>query len=436
MKTTNFKKTKIAATITMLVGTAFSSPIYAEEAVVETKQKELEVIEIKGIRGSLVRSMDLKRGMSGVVDAISAEEMGKFPDTNLAESLQRITGVSVSRANGEGSQITVRGFGPSFNMVTLNGRQMAGTGFSRSFNFENLSSDGVSALEVYKTARADVPTGGLGATVNIVTSKPFQNPGQRFSFMAKGNHDTSVEAGDEVTPEVSGMYSNTFDDDRFGISANFSYHRRDFQRQAANVRSWTANPALTLDPANIIDNRPMDTQGNQVEQYIGADGPMAAAFFPQEISFARDDVQRERSNGQVTFQFAATDDLIFTLDHTVSNAITGNNSLSWGLWNGSYGGNANAYELDESGTAIYYNSSGDDGSFTSFRETTEVDSAATGLNIEWSATDDLSFTLDAHTSKTTTDNGMDSGLGANARVILGSADLADKEYIFSKIPIL
>ena len=430
MKHLKFSKKHLAVCISAIITSGFSQQVFAEEAVVETKEKELEIIEVRGIRGSLVKSMDLKRNMSGVVDAISAEEMGKFPDTNLAESLQRITGVSVSRANGEGSQITVRGFGPSFNMVTLNGRQMAGTGFSRSFNFENLSSDGVSALEVYKTARADIPTGGLGATVNIVTSKPFQNPGQNFSFMAKGNHDTTVEAGDNVTPEFSGMYSNTFADDRFGISTNFSYQRRDFQRQGANVRSWTANPALSLDPENIIDNRPMDTQGNPVEQYIGADGPMAAAFFPQEISFAKDDVQRERTNGQVTLQFAATDDLIFTLDHTVSNAITGNNSLSWGLWNGSYGGNANAYELDESGTAIYYNSSGDDGSFTSFRETTEVDSAATGLNIEWAATDDLSFTLDAHTSKTTTDNGMDSGLGANARVILGSADLADKEYFF------
>ncbi|MFB0999243.1 MAG: TonB-dependent receptor plug domain-containing protein, partial [Colwellia sp.] len=116
---------------------------------------------------------------------------------------------------GEGSQITVRGFGPNFNLVTLNGRQMAGTGFTRSFNFENLSSEGVSSLEIMKTARAEAPTGGLGATVNIVTAKPLQNPGQKFSFMAKGIHDTSVEEGDDVTPEIAGIYSNTFDDDRF-----------------------------------------------------------------------------------------------------------------------------------------------------------------------------------------------------------------------------
>ena len=439
MKHLTFSKKHLAVCISAIIATGFSQQVLAaeEEAALTDNDENIEVIEVKGIRGSLVRSMNIKRDMSGVVDAISAEEMGKFPDTNLAESLQRITGVSVSRSNGEGSQITVRGFGPEFNLVTLNGRQMAGTGFTRSFNFENLSSEGVSSLEIMKTARAEVPTGGLGATVNIVTAKPFQNPGEKFSFMAKGIHDSSVENGDDVTPEIAGIYSNTFDDDRFGVSANFSYHRRDFQRQAANVRSWLVNPSLSVDPENIIDNRPVDAEGNVAKQFFdptsGENGEyVSASFFPQEISYAREDIQRERTNAQVTFQFAATDDLIFTVDHTVSNAVTGNNSLSWGMWNGSFGGNANSYELDENGTAVYYNSAGDDGSFTSFRETNEVDSKATGINIEWFASDNLSFTFDAHTSKTTTDNGKDKGLGANARVILGSADLSTKEYFFTE----
>jgi TonB-dependent receptor len=433
MKHSKFSKKHLAVCISAIITSGFSQQAFAEEVALQEIEPEIEVIEVKGIRGSLVRSMDLKRGMSGVVDAISAEEMGKFPDTNLAESLQRITGVSVSRSNGEGSQITVRGFGPSFNLVTLNGRQMAGTGFTRSFNFENLASDGVSALEVYKSARADIPTGGLGATVNIVTAKPLKQPGQKMSVMVKGINDTSVKEGDEITPEISGIYSNTFADDKFGVSATFSHQRRDFRREAANVRSWLVSPDLT-DDADSIDARPMDTDGNLIPQFIEDDEGVLSAisptFFPQEISFSRDDVQRKRTNAQVTLQFAPTEDLIFILDHTLTNAVTGNNSVSWGLWNGSFGGNANAYELDENGTAIYYNSAGDDASYTAFRETTEVDSAATGFNVEWFATDDLSLSFDVHTSKTTTDNGKDSGLGANARVILGSADLASKEYFF------
>ena len=438
MKHLTFSKNQLAVCISAIIASGFSQQAFAaEEAALTEKEESIEVIEVKGIRGSLVRSMNIKRDMSGVVDAISAEEMGKFPDTNLAESLQRITGITISRENGEGSQITARGFGPDFNLVTLNGRQMASTGFTRSFNFENLSSEGVSELQTIKTARADMATGGLGATVNIVTAKPLQSSGQKLSFMAKGIHDSSVDAGDDLTPEIAGIYSNTFDDERFGISANFSYHRRDFQRQSANVRSWIRNHNISLDPENIIDNRPVDANGNVVEQYSildknGEISSIAASFFPQEISYARDDVQRERTNAQVTFQYALTDDLIISLDHTISNAVTGNNSLSWGVWNGSFGGNANAYELDENGTAIYYNSAGDDGSFTSFRETTEVDSKATGFNVEWFVNDDLSITFDAHNSKTNTDNGKDKGLGANARVILGSADLSSKEYLFKE----
>ena len=147
MKNSKFLKKPIALAISSILATGLSAPlIAAEENLIENAGSEVEVIEVKGIKGSLIRSMNLKRSMSGVVDAISAEEMGKFPDTNLAESLQRITGVSVSRSNGEGSEITVRGFGPDFNLITLNGRQMPGTGNSRSYSLENLSSDGVSAL--------------------------------------------------------------------------------------------------------------------------------------------------------------------------------------------------------------------------------------------------------------------------------------------------
>src|SRR6185503_123246 len=141
-----------------------------------------EAIIVTGIRASLQRSSDIRRDGQGIVDAIVAEDIGKFPDSNLAESLQRIPGVSINRVNGEGSQVTARGFGPQFNLVTLNGRQMPasslgtiggdqnvdfGRATSRSFDFSNLASEGVSQLEVYKTGRAAVPTGGIGASINI-----------------------------------------------------------------------------------------------------------------------------------------------------------------------------------------------------------------------------------------------------------------------------
>nr|WP_136251600.1 TonB-dependent receptor [Ningiella ruwaisensis] len=455
MKNTNFKKTYLATSMSILLGSALALPTFAQQQSEENDGAEnVEVIAVSGIKGSLLRSADLKRTSDGVVDAISAEEMGKFPDTNLAESLGRITGVSISRANGEGSQITVRGFGPGFNLVTLNGRQMAGTGFTRSFNFENLSSEGVSALEVYKTARADKPTGGIGATVNIVTNRPLSNPGQRFSVMAKGIHDTSNEVNDDVTPEIAGIYSNTFADERFGVSASFSYQRRDFQSQSARVQGWKAQTSATyLDDdgverpiinaaplpaglANSVDGRTLDAEGNAVPLYrvvnpqTGEIVQTAAHFLPQDLNYGIQNVQRERTNAQLTLQYAATEDLTFTLDHTLSRAVQGNEGLGWGIWNGSFGGNANAYELDENGTALFYNSAGNDQSFTTNRVTNEVDSYATGLNAQYFFSDTLSFEFDVHTSTSKTDNTLDDGLGHDGLMILGTNAFRDKSYDF------
>ena len=420
MKTKPFMKNPIAAAVSVVLTAGLLSPLnvaYAQDTSA-AEQNDVEVISVKGIRGSLTRSSDFKRDSSGVVDAISAEEMGKFPDTNLAESLQRITGVSVSRVNGEGSQITVRGFGPEFNLITLNGRQMPGTGYTRSYNLENLSSEGVSALEVYKTARADVPSGGLGATVNIVTLRPLSTSGQRLAVMAKGIHDSSVDQGESVTPEVSMVFSDTFADDRFGIAFTASQSRRDFQLQQANIQGWQANvPLPELDPALGVDPRALDADGNRIGNH----------FFPKDMNYGIEDVASERTNGQVTLQFAPIDDLLITADYTASRAITGRQSIGWGIWN-EFGGNINAYELDANGTAIFADISGNDGSFTAAKSTTEVDAKSVGLNIVYDVNNDLKLWFDYHDSSNEADNGADRGSRNAGQVILGSDQLRTKIY--------
>ncbi|MFC4654421.1 TonB-dependent receptor [Rheinheimera marina] len=419
MKIKQFTLSQTAVAVAMVLATAPLPAVHAQEqATVESKEKNVEVIQIKGIRGSLIRSMDMKRESNGVVDAISAEEMGKFPDTNLAESLQRITGVSVSRSNGEGSQITVRGFGPDFNLITLNGRQMPGTGYTRSFNLENLSSEGVSALEIQKTARAENPSGGLGATVNIVTTKPLSNPGQHGSVSAKGLYDSSNVAGEDVTPEFAAVYSNTFDDERYGIAFSFSHQQRDFQKQQANIQGWQANVALPdLDPEFVVDRRATGADGEKLGNY----------YFPKDMNYGIEDIERERTNGQLTLQFAPTDNFVATLDYTASNAVTGVESIGWGVWN-EFGGNINAYELDENGTAVYADIGGNDGSFTANRGTTEIKAESVGVNFNWTANADWQFELDYHDSNNKADNGADKGLGSQGQIILGSDQLITKYY--------
>ncbi|MAD02839.1 TonB-dependent receptor [Pseudoalteromonas shioyasakiensis] len=418
MKSTKFIKTPLAASVAMILTAGLGTmSAYAQDEQ-EKADNDIEVIEIKGIRGSMIRAMDMKRDATGVVDAISAEEMGKFPDTNLAESLQRITGVSVSRSNGEGSEITVRGFGPEFNLVMLNGRQMPGTGYTRSYALENIAADGVSALEVAKSGQADVPSGGLGATVNIITTRPLNSPGEKFSSSIKAIHDSSNEKGDDVTPEFSAMYSNTYADDTFGFAASFSHQERDFQQQSANIQGWQANVDLpTLDEGEYIDPRPLDSEGNRVGNH----------FFPKDMNYSIADVERERTNGQVTLQYSPVESFTATVDYTASRAITGVNTVGWGIWN-EFGGNINGYELDENGTALYADISGNDGSFTASRVTTEVKARSIGLNLEWQINDQWEVEFDYHDSKNETDNGADDGLGSDGQIILGSDQLKSKVY--------
>ena len=421
MKNTQFKKTLPAASISLVLGAAFMTPAMAQQDITDADPEYTETLEeivVMGIRGSLIRSMDFKRDATGVVDAISAEDIGKFPDTNLAESLQRITGVSVSRSNGEGSQITVRGFGPSFNLITLNGRQMPGTGNTRSYSLENLSSDAVSVLEVHKTARADNPSGGLGATVNIVTLKPLENPGEKFVFSGKAIHDSSNVVGEDITPELSAIYSNTFADDRFGVAVSLNHQRRDFQQQQANIRGWHVNVEPgSLDASNIIDGRPLDVDGN----------PIGHTFFPRNLKYGITDLQRERKNANVTFQYAPVDNLTLSMDYTATEATTGSNHVSWGMWN-EFGGNISAYELDENGTAIAAEIAGNDAATTYTRETRRVSAGSLGFNVDWQATDTLSLVLDYHDSSNKSDNAGDPSSRSMVNMTVGSDQLETKFY--------
>src|SRR4030095_4768502 len=161
MKTRSFKLRPVSQAVSVILGTSVLAP-----AIVHAAEQATEVDELvlTCIRSSLESSMAMKRDSQGVVDGIVAEDIGKFPDTNLAESLQRIPGVAIDRQNGEGSQVTLRRFGPAYNPVTLKGRTVPTAevnlyvsqssyngGQGRSFDFSNIASEAVSALEVYKT---------------------------------------------------------------------------------------------------------------------------------------------------------------------------------------------------------------------------------------------------------------------------------------------
>ncbi len=310
-----YKKKFLAVSIS-----AVTASVLPAQEILETQydSSQMDEIIVTGIRASLQRSMDIKRDSKGVVDGISAEDIGKFPDTNLAESLQRITGVAIERDRGEGSKITVRGFGPDFNIVSFNGRQMPTNG-GRSFDFGNIASEGISAVEVYKSGRANVATGGIGAVVNVKTSKPLEMPGEKLVFSAKGVHDPGTRGGNAINPEFAGLFSKTFSDDKFGVSLSLSSQERDGGVQSVTTQNFMGRTFVTQDD---IDNNSADAEWGSI-----AVGDPSAEGFPDEvvegiyaiptnIQYNLDDFRRERVNGQLTVQWRPIDSVTGTVDYT------------------------------------------------------------------------------------------------------------------------
>ena len=394
----------LAVLIAMYCSGAMADPAVATDTTASTTDSLGEIV-VTGLRQSLVTNESIKRNASGFVDAITAEDIGKFPDTNLAESIQRIPGVTIDRVNGEGSRVTVRGFGPEFNMVTLNGRSMPAnigpnTGnASRSFDFENLSADGIAGIEVYKTGRADIASGGIGSTINITTARPFDFNGMRAQFSAKADYDRSTKVGSKVTPDFSGLFSDTFFDDRVGFLINGSYSKRNSQEQSANINGWLQNQFAAGDPRVVSSNTNPD--GN--------------TWAPRNEGWGVLDHQRERINGQAVLQFKPIDSLVATADYTYTFYKDRNQTHTFGAWF-DYGPNPTSAIIDSHGTVTNLVDTGSDDSYFATNDEIMNQNGSAGLNLKWQASDNVTVNFDAHHS--TADSGG-GALGTNNFGIVG-----------------
>ncbi|WP_394174112.1 TonB-dependent receptor [Thalassotalea litorea] len=380
MNQSTFKKSTLYAA--MLV--AMSGGAYAQQESSGEDAQNIEVIEVQGIRSALTKSAATKRYSDGVVDAITAEDIGKLPDTNLAESLQRISGVSIDRANNEGNKVTVRGFGPDFNLVTLNGRQMPNSsalqsaGISRSFNFREIAAESVSGVNVYKTGRANVSSGGIGATIDIQSARPFDYDEFTAFASAKAIYDTSVESGDDITPEISGMISSTFLDGTLGLLLSASHSERDSHTDVVGTDGWVRNRS-----ADNVDKSAIDTSKN----------PEQAIWTPWTARVEHFDTERERQNAQAVLQFQPFDGLVATVDYTMSRLKEVSQTNRMAFWFDSPMGSA-----DVNGTLIDPRDPDDELNFWAWEYYEEKENDSIGVNIEWQATDSLSFGLDLHDS--------------------------------------
>ena len=179
-----------------------------------------EVLVSGSYRGSLASALEQKRNAPNAKETIMAEDIGKMPDLNLAESLQRVPSVTITREGGEGRQVSVRGLGPDFSRTTLNGMEVPASGGGldssggvnrgRAVDFNIFASELFNRIDIHKTPIASVEEGGLGGTIELHTAKPLDNPGFHAIVGAQATVDN---VADELDPRFTALISNTILDD-------------------------------------------------------------------------------------------------------------------------------------------------------------------------------------------------------------------------------
>ncbi|WP_447726104.1 TonB-dependent receptor [Sphingomonas koreensis] len=325
-------------------GTAFAQ----DRSPDTTESTEGEVI-VTGFRASLNNALNQKRSETAAVDSILAEDIGKFPDSNLAESMQRIPGVALARGDGgEGRNIAVRGLGAQFTRVRINGMEgtsqtggsdIFGAGNSgRSFDFNVFPTEIFSALTVRKTPSADVEEGSLGATVDLTAPKPFDS---KKSFVVSATaRGVWNEVAKKVDPRVSAIVSKQFGDSGFGVLASAAYQKRHLREVGyaavdllpANVNGGFCspigytpqNPATDAlrgaTPTMCSTNNPRTGTVAAYQKILDLRRPDAlttpgsGAFFPRIPRFVNSEQDQERIGGTVTLQYKPDDDTDISLD--------------------------------------------------------------------------------------------------------------------------
>ncbi|HEY0941579.1 MAG TPA: TonB-dependent receptor [Steroidobacter sp.] len=231
---------------TTLIGAAVALALLKQTAPVQaqsTGSSEIEEVVVTGIRASLRESMETKREAVGVVDALTAEDVGKFPDKNLAEALQRVPGIVINREFGEGERINLRGTGSNLTRTLLNGHALATADWfildqlnsTRSFNYLMLPAEVIGKVTVAKSPQADFEEGGIGGTIDVATRNPLDMKPMSTYLSAQGAY---TELADEFDPQVSGLFSWRNDDSTLGVMVSALYQERNIRRDGVEVLGY------------------------------------------------------------------------------------------------------------------------------------------------------------------------------------------------------
>jgi iron complex outermembrane recepter protein len=297
-----------ASALTLIVGLS-TVPAMAQ-AVEPGVDADVEEIVVTGIRRSQADAIDTKRNLDVISDVISAEDIGKFPDKNVAESLQRVPGIVINREFGEGERVSLRGTAANLTKTLLNGHSVATADWfildqlaaQRSFNYLILPSDIVGQLEVYKSPQADIEEGGVGGTINVRTRNPLDLAPFTITGSIQGVYSDRSEKFD---PQASALLSWKNADETFGVLVSGIYQKRRTRRDGVEVLGYQS-----YDLAG---------QTVQVPSLIGS------ALFRQN---------RERYGGNISVQFRPSDALEINLTGLYSRFNADNFNLNYLAWPG------------------------------------------------------------------------------------------------------
>lgn len=263
---------------------------------------EDEEIVVTGIRRSLADSIAKKRSANQIVDAITATDIGKLPDVNIAESIQRITGVQITRSGGEGLGVNIRGLSA---LTTINGRVGLGTRTdglaSRDYDFRNLAAEFFQSVEVFKSPVASQPEGALGGIVNLVTRKPLDFRERTFSIGLEGQYGDFV---DKLDPRASVFFADQFFDGTFGFAISASYSNRHLRLD--NFQSLGAWQRSTIGVPTGFDFNAADTSINR------------DVIRPTDLRYRTQDAERERKGVDASIQWRPSDRFEVRLDGNYS----------------------------------------------------------------------------------------------------------------------
>ena len=364
--------------------------VFAQQDSETESEEYVEEITVTGIRSSLQNAIDIKRSNVGVMEAITAEDFGKFPDGNLAESLARVAGIGIDRSNVEGERVAVRGFGPEFNLVTLNGRQMPTVpgqwGGGRSFNFGDIASPGIAAVEVYKATNNTLPSGGIGSTINMVTTKPLNVNGTKRAFSINYVADTTAE--DASSPiETSLLYATN--KGNWGFSFSGSYQQRENREEGTRESNWLSHPQIII--ADGYDR--LSTATNVTNNSQRTDG---VTFYQEPTAYQIKDNDRTRKNAQMTLQARVDDRIVTTFDITYSGVDFASTGQMFGSWLG--GWDTQQATINENGayTDVVVGNRAYDHQL--IWGETDSDNLSVGFNVEFDVNDSLALSFDFHNS--------------------------------------